>query len=76
MGDEAVKIYLNADQIMDDVRREWKAFLDYVADKRLREIERKKDDKDYRLKLYRKYQVIWEQTNANDLLIGEKWKYS
>lgn len=31
MGDEAVKIFLNADGTMDDVSRELKAFLDYVA---------------------------------------------
>ncbi len=31
MGDEAIKIFLNADGTMDDVSRELKAFLDYVA---------------------------------------------
>ena len=31
MGDEAVKIFLNADGTMDDVSRELKAFPDYVA---------------------------------------------
>ena len=31
MGDEAVKIFLNANGTMDDVSRELKAFLDYVA---------------------------------------------
>lgn len=31
MGDEAVKIFLNADGKMDDVSKELKAFLDYVA---------------------------------------------
>ena len=31
MGDEAVKIFLNADGTMDDVSKELKAFLDYVA---------------------------------------------
>ena len=31
MGDEAVKIFLNADGTMDDVSRELKAFLDYVS---------------------------------------------
>ena len=34
MGDEAVKIFLNADGTMDDVSDELKAFLDYVAGKR------------------------------------------
>lgn len=118
MGDEAVKIFLNADGTMDDVSRELKAFLDYVAgqkpedsyvekleeavqeakknrewrheymtllmrdqenvekgkeygeelmlsliqkllaDKRFTEIERMKDDKDYRLILYREYHII------------------
>ena len=29
-----------------------------VADKRLTEIERMKDDKDYRLKLYKEYHII------------------
>ncbi len=118
MGDEAVKIFLNADGTMDDVSKELKAFLDYVAgqkpedsyvekleeavqeakknrewrheymtllmrdqenvekgreygeelmlaliqklvaDKRFSEIERMKDDKDYRLILYREYHII------------------
>jgi predicted transposase/invertase (TIGR01784 family) len=118
MGDEAVKIFLNADGTADDVSRELRAFLDYVAgekpkdsyvekleeavqeakknrewrheymtlfmrdqenvekgkeygeermlaliqklvaDKRFTEIERMKDDKDYRLVLYREYHVI------------------
>ena len=114
MGDEAIKIFLNADGTMDDVSRELKAFLDYVAgqkpedsyvekleeavqeakknrewrheymtllmrdqenvekgeelmftlmqklvaDKRFSEIERIKDDKDYRLILYREYHII------------------
>ena len=114
MGDEAIKIFLNADGTMDDVSRELKAFLDYVAgqkpedsyvekleeavqeakknrewrheymtllmrdqenvekgeelmlalmqklvaDKRFGEIERIKDDKDYRLILYREYHII------------------
>ena len=118
MGDEAVKIFLNADGTMDDVSKELKAFLDYVAgqkpedsyvekleeavqeakknrewrheymtllmrdqenvekgkeygeelmlsliqkllaDKRFTEIERMKDDKDYRLILYREYHII------------------
>jgi predicted transposase/invertase (TIGR01784 family) len=31
MGDEAIKIFLNADGTMDDVSRELKAFLDYVS---------------------------------------------
>ena len=31
MGDEAVKIFLNADSAMNDVSRELKAFLDYVS---------------------------------------------
>lgn len=31
MGDEAVKIFLNADSRMDDVSRELRAFLDYAA---------------------------------------------
>ena len=31
MGDEAVKIFLNAEGTMDDVSAELKAFLDYVA---------------------------------------------
>lgn len=34
MGDEAVKIYLNAAGTMDDVSSELKAFLDYVAGKK------------------------------------------
>ena len=34
MGDEAVKIFLNADGTMDDVSDELKAFLDYVAGKK------------------------------------------
>ena len=34
MGDEAVKIFLNANGTMDDVSDELKAFLDYVAGKR------------------------------------------
>ena len=118
MGDEAVKIFLNAKGTLDDVSDELKAFLDYVAgkkpkdayverleeavkeakknrewrheymtllmrdqenvkkgreygeelmlaliqklvaDKRFTEIERMKDDKDYRLKLYREYHII------------------
>lgn len=31
MGDEAVKIFLNAKGILDDVSRELQAFLDYIA---------------------------------------------
>lgn len=114
MGDEAVKIFLNADGTMDDVSSELKAFLDYVAgqkpkdsyvekleeavkeakknrewrheymtllmrdqenvekgedkmivlvqklvaDKRFDEIDIIKDDKDYRLRLYREYHII------------------
>lgn len=118
MGDEAVKIFLNAKGTLDDVSDELKAFLDYVAgkkpkdayverleeavkeakknrewrheymtllmrdqenvkkgreygeelmlaliqklvaDKRFTEIERMKDDKDYRLILYREYHII------------------
>ena len=114
MGDEAVKIFLNANGTMDDVSGELKAFLDYVAgqkpkdsyveklekavqearknrewrheymtllmrdqenvekgeelmltliqklvaDKRFGEIERMKDDKNYRLILYREYHII------------------
>ncbi|MEH2929374.1 Rpn family recombination-promoting nuclease/putative transposase [Candidatus Ventrimonas sp. KK005] len=118
MGDETVKIFLNAKGTLDDVSDELKAFLDYVAgkkpkdayverleeavkeakknrewrheymtllmrdqenvkkgreygeelmlaliqklvaDKRFTEIERMKDDKDYRLKLYREYHII------------------
>jgi len=34
MGDEAVKIFLNAKGTMDDVSKELKAFLDYVAGKK------------------------------------------
>ena len=34
LGDGAVKIFLNADGKMDDVSRELKAFLDYVAGKK------------------------------------------
>ena len=34
MGDEAVKIFLNANGTMDDVRGELKAFLDYVTGKK------------------------------------------
>ena len=34
MGDEAVKIFLNTDGILDDVSKELKAFLDYVAGKK------------------------------------------
>ena len=34
MGDEAVKIFLNAKGTMDDVSDELKAFLDYVAGKK------------------------------------------
>ena len=34
MGDEAVKIFLNAKGTMDDVSEELKAFLDYVAGKK------------------------------------------
>lgn len=33
MGDETTKIFLNADSTMDDVSKELKAFLDYVAGK-------------------------------------------
>ena len=33
MGDETTKIFLNADSSMDDVSKELKAFLDYVAGK-------------------------------------------
>ena len=118
MGDEAVKIFLNAKGTLDDVSDKLKAFLDYVAgkkpkdayverleeavkeakknrewrheymtllmrdqenvkkgreygeelmlaliqklvaDKRFTEIERMKDDKDYRLILYREYHII------------------
>ena len=114
MGDEAVKIFLNAKGTLDDVSNELKAFLDYVAgkkpkdayverleeavkeakknrewrheymtllmrdqenvekgeelmltliqklvaDKRFGEIERMKDDKNYRLILYREYHII------------------
>ncbi len=114
MGDETVKIFLNADGTMDDVSSELKAFLDYVAgqkprdsfvekleeavreakknrewrheymtllmrdqenvekgedkmivlvqklvaDKRFDEISIIKDDKDYRLRLYREYHII------------------
>ena len=118
MGDEAVKIFLNAKGTLDDVSDELMAFLDYVAgkkpkdayverleeavkearknrewrheymtllmrdqenvkkgreygeelmlaliqklvaDKRFTEIERMKDDKDYRLILYREYHII------------------
>ena len=118
MGDEAVKIFLNAKGTLDDVSDELKAFLDYVAgkkpkdayverleeavkeakknrewrheymtllmrdqenvkkgreygeelmlaliqklvaDKRFTEIERMKDDKDYRLILYKEYHII------------------
>ena len=31
MGDGAVKIFLNAEGVLDDVSRELRAFLDYVA---------------------------------------------
>lgn len=114
MGDEAVKIFLNADGKMNDVSKELKAFLDYVAghkpedsyvekleevvqeakknrewrheymtllmrdqenvekgeelmlalmqklveDKRFSEIEKIKNDKNYRLILYREYHII------------------
>ena len=118
MGDEAVKIYLNAKGTLDDVSGELRAFLDYVAgkkpedayverleeavkearknrewrheymtllmrdqenmkkgreygeelmlaliqklvaDKRFTEIDRMKDDKDYRLILYKEYHII------------------
>ena len=34
MGDEAVKIFLNAKGTMDDVSKELKAFLDYIAGKK------------------------------------------
>ncbi len=34
MGDEAVKIFLNAKGTMDDISKELKAFLDYVAGKK------------------------------------------
>lgn len=34
MGDEAVKIFLNASGTLDDVSKELKAFLDYVAGKK------------------------------------------
>ena len=37
LGDGAVKIFLNADGKMDDVSRELKAFLDYVAGKKSEE---------------------------------------
>ena len=33
LGDEAIKIFLNADSEMDDVSKELRAFLDYVAGK-------------------------------------------
>ena len=118
MGDEAVKIFLNAKGTIDDVGKDLKVFLDYVAgkeaedsyvkklkeaikeakknrewrheymtllmrdqmnerkgiergekmmfsliqkltdDKRFEEIARIKDDKDYRLKLYKEYHII------------------
>lgn len=114
MEDETVKIFLNAKGTMDDVSKELKAFLDYiagektedpyvkkleetvkkaknnrewrheymtllmrdqenqkigeekmlmlvqklVADKRFDEIDRIKDDKDYRLELYRAYHIV------------------
>lgn len=35
MGDETIKIFLNADGKMDDVSKELKAFLDYVARKNM-----------------------------------------
>ena len=34
LGDETTKIFLNADSVMNDVSRELKAFLDYVAGKK------------------------------------------
>ena len=37
MGDEAVKIFLNAKGTLDDVSDELKAFLDYVAGKKLKD---------------------------------------
>ena len=38
LGDGAVKIFLNADGKMDDVSRELKAFLDYVAGKKSEDV--------------------------------------
>ncbi|MDE7320116.1 MAG: hypothetical protein K2N46_10345, partial [Lachnospiraceae bacterium] len=34
LGDETTKIFLNADSSMDDIGRELRAFLDYVAGKK------------------------------------------
>lgn len=45
MGDEAVKIFLNADGMMDDVSGELKAFLDYVAGQKPEDSYVKKLDK-------------------------------
>jgi hypothetical protein len=38
MGDEAVKIFLNAKGTLDDVSDELKAFLDYVAGKKPKDV--------------------------------------
>ena len=38
LGDEAIKIFLNADSEMDDVTRELRAFLDYVAGKKSEDV--------------------------------------
>ena len=37
MGDETAKIFLNTDSCMDDVSRELRAFLDYVAGKKVQD---------------------------------------
>lgn len=37
MGDETAKIFLNADSCMDDVSRQLRAFLDYVAGKKVQD---------------------------------------
>lgn len=72
MGDEAVKIFLNTDGTMDDVSKELKAFLDYVAGKKPKDsyVEKLEEavkgakksrvlqDKDYRQELYMEYHIL------------------
>ena len=38
LGDEAIKIFLNADSEMNDVSRELRAFLNYVAGKKSEDV--------------------------------------
>ena len=76
MGDETVKIFLNTEGIMDDVSKELKAFLDYVAGKKPKDsyverletaVEEAKKNREWR----HEYMTLLMRDQEN-LEIGEK----